>query len=171
LEERSVKMILDEIRTACRMRLYYLAIMLCLALPDICAALQSSDGTTSEKNYRMWVHQWFPKKYGKYLTPQDLYRLRCDVLHQGRMGHPGLRFGRVAFAVKGLFHLNLLPSTRKPEILNLSAGLFCKDMVESVEAWETAMKEDITVHKNLSRLVHLHPNGLEPYLQGVPCVS
>jgi len=161
-----MRMILDEIKEACRLRLYYLAIMLCLALPDICAALESSNGETSEKKYRAWVQQWLSHKYGEYFTPQDMYRLRCGVLHQGRMGHPGLHYGRVAFATQGLFHQNFLPSPKNPEILNLSAGWFCKDVVESVEAWYEAKKNDPTVCGNLSRLVHFRPNGLHPYLEG-----
>jgi hypothetical protein len=166
-----MQMILDEIKKACQMRLYYLAVMLCLALPDICAALESPDGQTSERKYRAWVKQWLPSVYEEYLTPQDMYRLRCGVLHQGRMGHPGLRYTRVAFSVQGLYHLNFLPSEAKPEILNLSAGLFCKDVVESVEKWYAAKEKNAVVRANISRLVHYRPNGLHPYLEAVPCVT
>jgi hypothetical protein len=163
--------ILDEIKTACWMRLYYLAIMLCLALPDICGALESADGKASEQEYRAWADKWLVHKFHGHLPAQDMYRLRCGVLHQGWMGHPALRYNRVAFSVPGLFDLNFFPSKSKPEILNLNASRFCKAVVESVEAWYQTEKTNPAVIANLPRLVHFRPNGLDPYFPGVPCIS
>jgi len=166
-----MKVILDEIKAALRHKLYYLAIMFCLALPDICAALEAANGETSGKQYRAWFNKWLVSKYGRHMTANDMYRLRCGVLHQGRMGHKNLRYRRVAFAVPLFFHKNFLPNRAKPEVLNLSIGLFCKDVVESVQAWDTAHANDPIVQRNLSRLVQYHPNGLHPYLEGVACVT
>jgi hypothetical protein len=133
---KAMKTILSEITAACKYKLYYLAIMLCLALPDICAALEASNGETSKKQYEAWFDKWLAPKYGEYMKAEDMYRLRCGVLHQGKMGHPGLRYNRVAFALPLLVHKNLLPNRKNPEILNLSIGLFCKDVVDSVKAWK-----------------------------------
>lgn len=162
--------ILSEVKEAFRLRLYYLCIMLCLALPDICCALESTDGKTDEKKYRAWVERWLPQ-YAKHLTPQDMYRLRCGVLHQGRLGHPGLRYKRVAFSVNFLAHNTFLPSRKKPEVLTLFINLFCKDVVTAVEEWQKAQKNNQVVQQNLKSLVQFRPNGLLPYLDGVACVS
>jgi len=162
--------ILNEVKEAFRLRLYYLCIMLCLALPDICSALESDDGETDEKKYRAWVKRWL-RQYANHLTPQDMYRLRCGVLHQGRMGHRGFHYKRVAFSVNFLVHNTFLPSREKPEVLTLFINLFCRDVVTAVEEWEEVHKDDPIVKRNLEQLVQFRPNGLLPYLDGVACVS
>jgi hypothetical protein len=168
--------ILKEIRGAFQARLYYLALMLCLALPDICAALESDKEKTSEKQYKAWVKAWLRGHTNAALTPDDLYRLRCGVLHQGRLAHrelgrPGIRYKRVAFAVDVLMQKVYLPNKRSAEVLVININLFCKEMVESVEAWHIAHKDRQIVVDNMKGLVQFRPNGLLPYLDNVPCVS
>lgn len=168
-----MKAILDEIRVACEQKLFYLAVMLCLALPDICAALEHPTGQTSEKRYRSWVDTWLGKEYGNFLPAQDMYRLRCGVMHQGRMGHPGLRYKRLAFSVTMGFlaDRNFFPNRRKPELLNLNAQMFCYNVCASVQRWEQAHKGDPVVQANLARLVQYHPDGLSPYVGGIECLT
>jgi len=168
-----MKAILDEIRLACEQRLFYLAVMLCLALPDICAALEDPKGETNEKRYRAWADKWLADQYGRFLPSQDMYRLRCGVLHQGRMGHPGLKYKRLAFSigVGFLADRNFLPSRRQPEVLNLNAQIFCYNVCSSVRKWEQAQKNNPIVQVNLSRLVQYHPNGLSPYIDGIECLT
>lgn len=168
-----MKAILDEIRVACEHRLFYLAVMLCLALPDICAALEDPKGETNEKRYRSWVDKWLGQEYGKFLPAQDMYRLRCGVLHQGRMGHPGLRYKRLAFSVKVDFlaDRNFLPNRRQPEILNLNAQMFCYNVSSGVRRWEKANENNPVVKANLARLVQYRPNGLSPYIDGIECLT
>ena len=168
--------ILKEVREAFRLKLYYLALMLCLALPDICAGLESPKGQTSEKQYKAWVQTWLRGNTSDALTPADVYRLRCGVMHQGRLAHrelgkPGIRYKRIAFSVDTLVQNCYFPGKKNAEVLVLSINLFCKEMVESVVDWEAAHENDPIVIGNLKGLVQFRPDGLFPYLDNVPCVS
>jgi len=64
------------------------------------------------------------------------------------------------------FHCNVFNNA-----LNLDIPMFCEDMIDGVEAWFALKKTDENVQRNLANLVQLHPNGLSPYLPGVPAVG
>ena len=52
-----------------------------ICLPDICAALESTDGGTTGKKYRVWCNRWLKDRR---LWGVERWRMRCKVLHQGR---------------------------------------------------------------------------------------
>ena len=165
--------LINEIMEALKNRLLYAALLLALTLPDICAALESQDGRSTPGRYKAWFNTWLRKKYEGQLDAQDMYRLRCAVAHQGRFEHPGMKYERVFFTLRPngmFFHKNELPGIRK-DGLNLDIVFFCKDVVESVEAWFAQKEGDPQVQENLTRLVQFHPKGLSPYLEGVPAIG
>jgi hypothetical protein len=86
--------ILLEIEKALKAGLYYIAVMMALALPDICAALESANGETSGPKYKSWYVTNFGVRYPK-LSANDCYKLRCGIVHQGRLGHPSMQYGRI----------------------------------------------------------------------------
>jgi hypothetical protein len=171
-ERNQMHTILNEIKKAVREELYYLAIMLCLTLPDICAAMEHPKAKASEPQYIAWFEQWLGKKYGRHLTARDMYRLRCGVLHQGRMGQPGMPYDRIIFSLPAqiLTRLNTLVEGQR-NLLNLNAKLFCRDIVMAVEAWSAAHENDPIVQRNLSRSIQYRPDGLPLIAKGLPCVS
>jgi hypothetical protein len=70
--------LLDEIDGALQSGIFTLEIMMSLALPDICAALESPAGETNSTTYRAWCAKWFLRPaYATKLTPEDLWHLRC----------------------------------------------------------------------------------------------
>jgi hypothetical protein len=163
----------NEIKEALRHRLLYAALILTLTLPDACAALESPNGETSANRYKAWWETWLKGKYDDHLTADDVYRLRCAVAHQGRLQHQGLEFDRVFFTLRPngqFFHKNILGSGEK-KALNLDLVWFCKDVVEAAEAWFAQKTTDPQVQKNLELLVQFHPNGMLPFLNGVPAVG
>ena len=50
--------ILAEVDRALNAGFYYLAVDNCLALPDICAAMESADGETTGNRYKAWYEKW-----------------------------------------------------------------------------------------------------------------
>jgi hypothetical protein len=84
--------ILYDIRQALSNNLYYAAIMLSLGMPDVCAALESDNGVTTQQEYKRRFREWFQPEYPS-LTEDDIYSLRCGVFHRGRLNdpRPGLR--------------------------------------------------------------------------------
>src|SRR5258706_11683391 len=92
--------IFTEMDRALSFGMFYLAIVLALTIPDICTALESPNGRATEKGYRNWCKRWFlVRGYNRHLTDADLWRLRSGLVHQGRMGHPGMEFSRVIFTL------------------------------------------------------------------------
>jgi len=161
--------ILGEIQKALDAGLYYLAVASALSLPDVCSALESPTGMTSGNQYKAWYDTWLASRYPN-LTADDIYSLRCGVVHQGRFGHPKMQYSRVLFTIpnanRNVYHNNILN-----DALNLDAPRFCQDIVESVSAWYESKKNDPNVTQNLPRLLRLHPNGLPPYMVGMPLIA
>lgn len=161
--------ILSEIEAALKAGFYYLALAIALSLPDVCSALESPDGTTSGRQYRAWYDAWMAGQYPR-VTAVDMYSLRCGVIHQGRFGHDGLQYSRILFTVPNpqgnVFHNNILN-----DALNLDACIFCRDIMGSVLRWYVARQNDPVVQANLPRLLRLHPNGIAPYMVGIPLIS
>lgn len=159
--------ITNEIERALSAGLYYLALASALTLPDICAALESPTGETSGKQYKAWYAMWLTLY--PLVTGDDLYSLRCGVLHQGRLGHPKSQYDRILFTlpdVKGVVHNVLID-----DVLNLDLATFCHDMINAVSRWYVAKHDDPIVLRNLPRLVQYHANGLAPYIVGIPLIA
>lgn len=165
----SMETILSEIELAIKAGLYYLAVAMALTLPDICAALESEDGQTSNKKYKAWYSANLAEKYPR-MTDVDCYSLRCGVLHQGRCGHPNSQYGRVIFTIpnaqQNFFHNNILN-----DALNLDAPQFCADVVQSVRDWFVSSRHLVNVQANLPNLVRFRPFGLSPYMVGMPLIA
>jgi hypothetical protein len=161
--------ILREIDRALNLELYYVAVVMALTLPDICAALESPDGETSGPQYQDWFNANLACTYPR-MTALDCYKLRCGVLHQGRCGHPQMQFSRVIFTLpdpaRNQIHNNI---TRGP--LNLDAVLFCQEVMAAVRQWFVAKANDPNVLANLPRLVQLHPRALPPHVIGVAVIA
>jgi hypothetical protein len=158
--------ILGEIEHALKVRLYFLAITIALAVPDICAALQSRDGNATGVRYQEWFDANLSHKY-PLLTAADCWKLRCGIVHQGRMGRKDMQYGRVIFilAAPGI-HNNVIN-----DALQLSAETFCRDVIAATRQWFAANQNDVNVKANLPFLVPLRPNGFPPYIGGAPVIG
>ena len=66
-----------------------------LCVPDICGALESPSGRASPARYKGWCDKYL---LCPALTGNEVYRMRCTVLHQGRARVDGKgRYERFAF--------------------------------------------------------------------------
>jgi len=161
--------VLDEIEGALRAGLYYAAVTLSLALPDICAALENPDAETNGNRYKTWYRANLAAKYPN-ITDSDIWQLRCGVVHKARFGHDKMQYSRIIFSIPNkqgnVFHNNILK-----DALNLDAVLFCRDMLGAVRNWFSTNKSNPTVIKNLEQIVTLRPEGLAPYMVGMPVIA
>ena len=147
---------------------HYLAIVSSLTLPDICAALESANGQTSQPLYRAWYDAWLGPKYPD-ITSFDMYRLRCGTVHQGTFGPPGMQYERIVFMIRGkgsFIHCNIVDN-----VLQLDSERFCHDMIESVKSWYNAKANDPNVQTNMPRVLQFRPNGLPPHFVGMPVIA
>ena len=162
--------LLDQIRKASDARLYYVSLMSALALPDICGALEATDGLANGARYEAWFDKHVGPKYSGFLTGADCYLFRCSFLHQGRTQHPRGTYSRILFLEPGtsgyVMHRNILN-----DALNIDVRIFCDDLVSAVEAWLPEAKKLPHFADNLSQFVTRHPNGLPPYVGGISVIG
>lgn len=162
--------ILQEMNNAVAAGLFYMAILAALAVPDICAALESPSGRTSGEQYKAWCDQWLLPAY-PLLTAADLWAMRCGVVHQGRSEHPNSQYSRVIFTAptpnRMTFHNNTVG-----DALNLDISTFCWDVTQAAVAWLNAHQGDPAVQANWPRLMRFYPQGIGEWpFQGVPLVT
>ena len=87
--------VIQQIRNANRGGLYYVALFSALALPDICAALESNDGQASKDKFIAWFDAHVTPRYNGFLDGETCYNFRCSMLHQGSTQHPRGRYSRI----------------------------------------------------------------------------
>lgn len=152
---------------------YYGALFQTLMLPSICGALESDDGEDKGSRYISWYDKYITDLY---LNGNDCYKLRCSMLHQGRTSHKHSSFSRVLFTLPGatiVAHNNLID-----DALNLHVTLFCERLLEAVQTWleelqsnDNAKKRLENYQRNLKETIRFYPDGLKPYLGGIPIIS
>jgi len=168
-KEAPMRDVLKQIETALDSDLYYVALFACLALPDICGAIGSADGKATRQKYEEWFDEHVGHKC-QFVTGEDCYRFRCSLLHEGSSQHPKGRYSRVLFvepsATTSVFHCNILD-----DALNLDVRIFCRDILSGVENWLQQHEGTQLYKKNYDKFMRRYPNGLAPYIVGVPVIS
>jgi hypothetical protein len=163
--------VLSEIDRAIRAELYYLAVAMTLTLPDICAALENEKAFSGKNEYKQWYLDNLAHKF-PYMSDSDCYSLRCGVVHKGNLGlkTKGSSFTRVIFTI---------PHARRSrwhncvadDALQFDAVLFCHDFMSGVRDWYSKACDDPTVQSNLPNLLQFRPQGLPPYMVGMPVIA
>lgn len=159
--------LLNQVNEAAAGGLHLIAIATAVALPDICVSLISEDGRTDGRRYKQWCADNLGPTFG-YLTPDDLYSMRCGVLHNGRFGDMKHDVGRVIFAPPG-------QGTFTDCVLNdayfYGVVEFCRNMTDAVFRWYEANRENPVVIVNSDRLMRYRPQGFPPYVVGMPVIA
>ena len=165
-----MKDFLEQIQIGLKTNLYYLSLFAALAIPDICGAVGTEDGLASSDKYKDWFNKYVAHKYEGFLTADDCYLFRCSLLHQGSSQHPKSGYSRVLFvepsATTNVFHCNIMN-----DALNIDVRIFCNDIVEGVKVWLQQYEETELYKKNYGKFMSRYPNGLAPYIVGVPVIG
>lgn len=181
--------VLDQIERGLEANLYYLSLFTCLALPDICGAIESEDGQASGDRYAAWYDKWVgprfmdtvrasmpqgvpfsPPQIKNPLTGEACYRFRCSLLHQGSTQHPKSPFTRILFIapdVRGL----VVHHSRLEDALCIDLRLFCAEVIAGTQLWLDAVEHTVRFRTNYDRFIRLYPDGLQPYIHGLPVVG
>ena len=168
-------MILQEIERALNAGFYYLAVVMALTLPDICAALASPNGDTDPRKYKNWYTKNLAGRF-QMVTADDIWSLRNGVLHQGRCGHPNMQFARIIFTLPEGQGNRLLGGAILNDALSLDAVEFCHAVIQSVQTWFAANQNDPNVKGepykpssiSSARLTALHRGDACYRLNGFP---
>lgn len=165
--------LLQQIRKALDADLYYLALYVTLTLPDILGAMESENGWATREKYIAWFDKYVAPTYTvlgrNTLTGEICYGLRCSLLHQGKLELNGKSFSRVIFVEPTReirVHRNVLN-----DALQLDISSFCMDMLRGAELCLDEHEDTEQFQKNYDNFIRRHPNGLAPYIEGLPVIA
>ena len=160
--------LLNEINQAARNGMPFLAVAMTLALPDICSSLASTDGRTDRDQYKRWCKENLAGDAFSFVTPDDLWSMRCGVLHTGRFGDMQHNVARVIFALPGSATFT---NCQVNDAYIYSVVEFCQRVTEAVHRWMEANKSDATVQSRLPNLMQYREGGLAPYILGATVIA
>lgn len=145
-----------------------LAVAMTVALPDICVSLESEDGRSDGVRYRRWCADNLPESKFSYVSPDDLWSMRCGVLHNGRFGDMKHEVKRVIFTLpnSSVSFTNCLVG----DAYLTDAASFCQAFTEAVRQWSEANRAHPIVKANLPRLFQ-YRDELPPYIRGVRMIA
>lgn len=162
--------LLDQIEKAIQYNLYYVALYTSLSIPDICGALESTNGLSTGAKYKKWFDNNVALKYSGILNGDDCWRFRCSLLHKGTTQHPHSGFSRVLFiepkTTTAVTHNIVMNGA-----LNIDVRIFCIDIIDSCKSWLNIHQTSALFQTNYNKFMRRYPNGLSPYIKGVPVIS
>jgi hypothetical protein len=151
-----MRQLVEDVRRCVENEIWRGALFLSLALPDICGALEQPDGEVG-KRYRSWYDRYLAEQYGRILTAEDCYYLRCSCLHQAAERHPKASYDGVIFAAprpNWVVHLNRLNNK-----VQLQVDIFACDMCAAVDRWLADVADNLDVQDRLGTLLKVHEVG------------
>jgi hypothetical protein len=181
--------LIDQLACSLETGLYYLSLFGALAIPDIAGALDSDDGRASGERYEAWYEEWvrprfrekilegIPLEARQYvselenpLTGETCYRFRCSLLHQGSSQHPRSPFSRIIFieprATSSVVHYVIMD-----DALCIDLTSFCREVISGARMWLETVENTERYRANYNNFARRHPEGLKPYIGGVPVIG
>lgn len=163
--------LLKQIEKALMFKMYTVALQSTITLPDICGALQSNDGIAKDSKYAKWFNKYMKDK--TCLTAHECYKFRCCLLHQGISYRNDKAIKRVIFVYPNsclkIDNSNFI--TTNNEALCIDLVTFCSNMISAVRQWEKDMEGNANYLKNYQHLINYHPNGISPFIVGIPVIG
>lgn len=166
--------LLRELRRVADAGYYSVALFTSLALPDICAAMESEDGKATGAKYKAWFDKWVSPKYpsyphdGVFLNGQTCYAYRCGLLHQGKAMHKDLGYSRVLFLEPGPL---VVHNAIMNDALAIDIPTFVKDIASSIREWMKSVEGTTPFDDHYKLFMKRHRGGLAPYVIGVDVYS
>jgi hypothetical protein len=159
-----------QMRFASTMELYFAALIVALALPDMCGALASPNGKASGPKFQQWL-----VLHADYSPPEaaQLYAFRCSLLHQGTMW-PADDESQIAFfePSPGALQLHNLSTDVGDHHLGwISVPVFVEEIGQAVESWSAEFGGTTTVKRNMARFVRRRQEEPPPHISGAPVIA
>ncbi len=148
--------LLEQIELCLQQRLYYVAIMASLAIPDIGGAIDSDNGKSTSKTYATWFEKYVKPRYtgDLNLTGDECWYLRCSMLHQGKTKHNKIKVIFMNFPQSNAA-VNPL-SLHNDQGLLVEPQTFCNNMIYAAYNWLEVVHDDDRFKKNLKNFMTLY---------------
>jgi hypothetical protein len=165
-----MEFLLKDIENALKSRLYFIALQSTLTLPDICGALES-DSRDVGKRYKKWYDANMKGK--SILKAEDCYAFRNGILHRAYAKNANLGYERVLFVHPDNSFILTVDNSILNNAVCIDLLAFCKNMIEAVRIWEIKMRDSNNANfiKNYPNLIQVHPEGISPYIVGIPVIG
>jgi hypothetical protein len=155
--ERAFRTYFEEMERCEKCKCYWALLHIIVALPDICAALESSSGDAGNGGpYRAWCKLNFAEQY---LSPDGRYGIRCALLHQGRTTLSRGRYLSYSYVQPSssgsVVHNWVTPEERN---ITLDVGVMARETKEAMRRWfrRLQLPENAPLLANVERhLPHL----------------
>ena len=167
-----MELLLLQIESALKNHEYFVALMCTLALPDICGAIEKSNGKATKNRYISWYNTNMLDQ--RNLTATQCYDFRCRMLHQGISGYNQDSLEKKVIFIYPNNQIridNYRYSNKTKEAICIDLIDFCNTMISSVRHWEAKTKGSPNYIKNINRVITIHPNGIFPFIVGFPCIG
>ncbi len=178
-----MEVLIEQIRKGLDNHLYLLCLNSALTLPDICGAMQRTNGEASGQSYRDWFKQYVEPNFD-FLTAGECYDFRCRMLHQAR-STPKLSKGKgtaqqnitptyshIAFAEPSRASINVrnsrIGNSVGPKIIDVVA--FTNAIISGVETWMKEKSGTQPYTSNLAQSIKYRKDGIPPLIAGVPMI-
>jgi len=171
---RSVDDFLHQVDLASDAGLYYVALLTALTIPDIGGAMDASSGRASPETYKAWFDRYMAPKYSVglvHLTGEDCYGLRCAMLHQGRFKPHRGDYSRVMFLEPQSSGGITMHMAKINDALDLDVRIFVHDMTDAGREWLVCVRETELYKRNYEHSMKRHPNGIHPFIVGLPVIG
>lgn len=127
--EQAFSLYFREMGACVRAGNFFALVHIILALPDVCAALEEPDAKPGAR-YEQWCGRYFRNEF---LSPAELWDLRCKLLHQGQaIGRRG-RYKTYSFPVH--LGISVHRAVLEEGNLTLDPRRMADEMRQAVETW------------------------------------
>ena len=172
-----MRTLISQTRKALDAGLYYLALFGALTIPDIAGALGSEDGRASGKHFAAWYEEWVRPRLKESrgrenpLTGEACYGFRCAMLHQGRSQQANGQYSHIMFIEPGHPNYSIHYCVIGGNALLIQLAEFVQEVLQGCELWINRVQGTDPFEKNYAIFARRHPEGLAPYVRGVPVVG
>lgn len=159
--------LLKQIELALQAGLYWVALQSTLTIPDICGKIDYPNIRVG-KRYIKW-YDTNVKQSSDFMTGKDCYGYRCTIIHEGKSKPTNSKFNRIMFLepnsqIQG--HNNIID-----DALWIDINIFCNNIICACKKWLIEKESDPNYIKIKDDIVGYHPNGIPPYIVGLPIYS
>lgn len=170
--------VVDAARSSIRQRNWYGALSVAVSLPDQCGFLDTGDPGPKSR-YVSWFNEWLAPKYEKktgpefmsvkvvFLSGEDLYALRCALVHQGSGDIDQQKARRFLTQVQFVFPDDVSSGTlhlfRNDKTLFVQVDRLVFDICNATESWLAAKESHPEVQVRAMKLAQFRPISSIPF--------
>lgn len=163
----------SEIEGALDAKLYLVAVLASLTVPDVCAVLANPNFTVTRSSggsYKAWCEENLDMSKSMLFKSTDIYSLRCRALHSGSLQNldKGASASRIILVPDGRLKIF---DCQLGDAYTYSAEAFCREFVNAGRRWASVNRNNNTALKKAEQIFCCHPNGIPPYIVGVPVIG